>query len=103
MRHLSLSSSRLVHRVAVALLAAPLFVAACSNDSTSNTTPTATGIGIVAGSAQSGTFGTALTNPLQVHVTDQNGNAMSGVLVTFTASGGATLGSTTATTDASGN
>jgi adhesin/invasin len=79
-------------------------IAACDSTTTTATgTPTATGIGVLGGSAQSAQFGSALPLPLQVRVTDQYGSSIAGVLVTFTPSGGATVGSSTVTTDASGN
>jgi len=85
-------------------LIALLAVAAC--DSTTDTptgTPTPTGIGVLGGSAQSAVYGSALPVALEVHVTDQYGNGIGGVQVTFTATGGATLGSSTATTDSTGD
>ena len=54
-------------------------------------------VALVSGDAQTGTVGTGLTLPLVVKVTGANGAAMSGVTVTFAASGGAALQSATAT------
>ena len=86
-------------KMVLALLAA---FAAVSCSSTDNTTATASAIAVFSGNTQTGVVGTSLSAPLIVKVTDQNGNAVSGVTVTFSASGGSTLSSTTATTDASG-
>jgi adhesin/invasin len=102
MRRLA-SSPRLRHPL-FASLTVLVAVAACDSTTTTATgTPTATGIGVLGGSAQSAPFGSALPVPLQVHVTDQYGNSIAGVVVTFTPSGGASVGNTTATTDASGD
>src|SRR5207244_1336740 len=57
----------------------------------------------IAGDAQSATAGSAVTTDPKVQVVDSNGNAVSGVVVTFTVnSGGGSTGAATATTDASG-
>jgi adhesin/invasin len=58
---------------------------------------------MLGGSAQLVTISSALPVPLQVHVTDQYANPIAGVTVTFAGTGGATVASSTATTDASGN
>lgn len=102
MRSPSATLSRLT--CAATCISFMLAVAAC--DSTSDTptgTPTPTGIGVLGGSAQAAIFGTALPLPLEVHVTDQYGNGIGSVQVTFAATGGATLASSTATTDSSGD
>jgi adhesin/invasin len=65
--------------------------------------PTATAIGMLGGSAQLVAISSALPVPLQVHVTDQYANPIAGATVTFAGTGGATVGSATVTTDASGN
>ncbi len=59
-------------------------------------------VAIVSGNNQSATAGSALPQPLAVHVTDQAGNAVSGASVVFTAPSGTFTGSP-ATTDSSGN
>lgn len=66
-----------------------------------NTTPAA--ISVVSGNTQSATVGTALPAPLVVRVTNSDGDALSGVVVSWTVlSGGGTLGSATSTTNAQG-
>jgi hypothetical protein len=58
---------------------------------------------IVSGNGQGGTVNTALTNPFIAKVTDNFGNAIPGVSVTWAvASGGGSLSGTTSTTNASG-
>ena len=57
----------------------------------------------VSGDGQGGQVGTALARPFVVSVTDQNGSAFAGAVVTFSVTaGGGTLSSSTATTDANG-
>jgi len=87
---------------AMIITGAVLAAACSSNDDNTTVTPKASAIAIISGNAQTGVVGTALPLPLVVKVTDQNGAAMSGVVVNFTASGGATLRSASATTDANG-
>jgi hypothetical protein len=63
----------------------------------------AAAIGTFSGNAQSGAPGSALANPLVVRITDAGGNPKSGATVTFTVtSGGGSLSTTTATTNAAG-
>ncbi len=63
----------------------------------------AASIAVNAGDAQTAAAGTAVATPPSVIVKDANGNAVSGLSVTFTvASGGGSVTSATATTDASG-
>jgi hypothetical protein len=58
---------------------------------------------LVSGKGQTGTPGTALSNPFTVKVADANGSAVSGVAVTFSvASGGGTLTATQVTTNGQG-
>lgn len=64
--------------------------------------PVATSLEIVSGNAQSAEVSTALANPLVVRVLDQNGNALQGVSVGFSTTGGALSGAT-ATTDSNGH
>jgi adhesin/invasin len=88
---------------AIASSLALLFLAACSGDSTSPT-PTATSIVVASGAAQVATVAAALAAPVVVKVTDQSGNPMAGVTVSFAPS--ATAGSVSAaqvTTDATGS
>ncbi len=90
--------------VAAALGAVAIGLVGCSTTSpTASGTPAASGIGVLSGSAQGAVIGTGLDAPLVVHVTDQYGNAIAGVPVTFTSSGHGLLGSSSATTDNSGN
>ena len=66
------------------------------------TTPAA--IGVVAGDAQKALIGSTLPNPLSVKVTNSAGSGLSGVTVSFSVvSGSATLSTTSATTNSSGN
>jgi hypothetical protein len=88
---------------ATTLLLAANLVACSTDNPTATGTPTPTAVGMLGGSAQAATVGSALTVPLQVHVTDQYGDAIAGAPVTFAATGGVTLASSSATTDASGN
>jgi hypothetical protein len=91
-------------RVAMGIIVA-LVAAACSSDNTTTTppTPVASTVTIVSGNAQTGTVATAAGTPVVVQVKDQNGDPIAGVQVNFTVTGGGTLGTPTATTDASGN
>ena len=57
----------------------------------------------ISGDSQTGDIDTALNNPFIVEVRDQDGDALSGVAVTFAVTGGGgTLSATSVTTDASG-
>ncbi|MDH3497977.1 MAG: plastocyanin/azurin family copper-binding protein [Gemmatimonadota bacterium] len=72
-----------------------------SNPPPPNTTPAA--ISVVSGNNQSATVGTALPAPLIVNVTNSDGAALSGVVVSWTVvAGGGALGSATSTTNAQG-
>lgn len=75
--------------------------AGCSSDK--DVIPSASSVAIISGNNQTATVATSVSSPLVIQVKDQNGNPMSGVTVTFTSTGGATLGSNSAVTDASGN
>src|SRR5688572_27487109 len=78
-------------------------MASCSGDSGPQIGPPAS-VAVVSGDAQTGAVGAELAAPLTVRVTDSRGQAIAGTSVTFTvASGGGSLASPTATTDASGN
>ena len=57
----------------------------------------------VCGDDQEGTAGVLLAEPFVVLVSDEDGAAIAGVVVSFSVTaGGGTLSSTTATTDANG-
>jgi len=60
------------------------------------------GIGVVSGSGQSVNTGQAFPNPVVFVIRDASNNPVPGVVVSFSASGSATLGSTTATSNAQG-
>jgi len=76
---------------------------ACSGDSTSPT-PVASAITIVSGGAQNATVGTTVAAPVVAKVTDQSGNPIAGIIVTFTpASGSGSTSQAQATTDATGS
>jgi len=62
-----------------------LFVVACSSDSTSPA-PVATSIVVASGAAQTATVGSSLATPVVTKVTDQSGNPIVGIVVTFTPS-----------------
>ena len=80
-----------------------LAITACSGDSTSPT-PVASAVAITSGGAQSATVNTTIASPVVAKVTDQSGNPIAGLIVTFTTA--ATSGSVStaqATTDATGS
>jgi hypothetical protein len=85
----------------VTLLGAILVAASCSNGAP-DTTTSATSLAISSGNGQSGTVATALTTPLAVVASNAVGDPVVGLTVTFVATGGATLGSTSAVTNSSG-
>ena len=63
----------------------------------------ATTLDRISGNSQTAVVSTALSNPFVVEVQDQNGDALSGVTVTFAVTGGGgTLSATSVTTNASG-
>lgn len=66
------------------------------------TTPTASAIAVASGNSQTGKAEAALSAPLVVKVSSNQGAGISGVTVTFAATSGA-VNPATATTDASGN
>ncbi len=89
----------------IRFLAAALIVgatlAACHDSTTS--VHTATTI-TTSTTALTGTVGQALAAPVDVHVADQNGAGMAGVLITWTVAGsGGTVDSVTSTTNANGD
>jgi adhesin/invasin len=59
-------------------------------------------VGVLSGSAQFAPISTSLPAPLIVRVTDQYGASFPGATVTFTATGGATVGTASAVTDVNG-
>ena len=67
----------------IALSVVLLGAAACSKDSTAPI-PEPNTVAIVGGAAQTATVNTALAAPVAVRVTDQSGNPMAGVQVSFT-------------------
>jgi adhesin/invasin len=79
-----------------------LSITACSGDSTSPT-PVLTTINVASGGAQTATVGTALPSPVVAKVTDQSGNPIAGIIVTFTPSAtSGTVSATQITTDSTG-
>ena len=91
--------------LAMATVAASMIAVACGGDDNNEAPLVATSITVNSGSSgQTATVGTALTNPVSVHVTDQNGNAFSGATVTWTVVGaGGTVDATTSTTNSTGD
>jgi hypothetical protein len=87
--------------IAVVIAGSAAF-AGCSSDN-GTSVGAAASITVTSGDAQTGAVATAVAAPVVVHVKDANGNAVSGATVTFSVTGSATLGNTTAQTDASGN
>jgi adhesin/invasin len=96
----NLLTSRLRRATLCAITLCAATLAACSSDSTDDTQPKL--ISGFSGEGQTGTAGGAVTNPLVVRVIDGSGHAVSGATVTFVATGGATVATSTATTDANG-
>lgn len=87
----------------ITLLLAGSVVACSTSNVTATGTPAAAAIGMLGGSAQTATIGAPLPIPLRVHVTDQYSNGIAGVPVSFAATGGVTVASSTVTTDSGGN
>jgi adhesin/invasin len=89
-----------------AVAAAALVAAAACGDTTFNTItaiPTTLTFS-AASSGQTGTVGQPLAQPISVQVTDQAGNPIIGVVVTWTVlSGGGSVSSATSTTDVNGD
>jgi len=76
---------------------------ACKSDSTAPLVGNAIAAD-AASNNQSAVAGSALSTPVAVHVTDQNGNAIANVTVTWTVvSGAGSTSAATSATDASGN
>lgn len=83
-------------------LALAAVVAACNGDG--GTEPAkATSVAATTPQTQTAAAGTPVAQAPAVRVLDQRGAGMQGVTVTFTASSGGTLGSTSVVTDAAGN
>jgi adhesin/invasin len=94
-------------RVSLAMLtaAAAMIGVACGGGDNNSTPLVATSITVNSGSSgQTGGVGTALANPVSVHVTDQNGNPFSGATVTWAVVGaGGTVDGATSTTNSTGD
>ncbi len=90
--------------VAVFVMAAAVWGAACSSDSTGTTSSsTPANLTIVSGNGQAGLVNTALAQPLVVKVTGADGSPLNGIAVQFTVtSGTASALPATAATDTSG-
>jgi adhesin/invasin len=88
-------------RLLAGAMLAGVINAGCSYSTPTGTT-TASGIAVVSGNAQVGIVGAGLPLPLVVRVADAYGTGMSGVVVNFVATSGATLRSASATTDVNG-
>lgn len=78
---------------------------ACGSDTENVLPPVGTQLSIKEGSdAQTGAAGSALTQPISVHVTDASGTASSGTTVTWTvATGGGTTSAATSVANATGD
>ena len=91
----------------VATAAAIAVGSGCGKETVSTNATASVATSIVANSGssgQSGTVGTQLASAISVHVSDQNGNAMKGAVVTWAVVGsGGSVDSTTSHTDANGN
>ena len=92
------------HTLSVASITALAAIAsACGSDTVNNPTPAATTLTATVG-VQSGVVGKTLTSPITVHLVDQSGTPMAGVVITWSViAGGGTLDSATSTTNASGD
>ena len=94
-------------RVSLAMLTAAtaMVAVACGGDDNNETPLVATSISVNTGSGgQTATVGTALANPVSVHVTDQNGNPFSGATVTWSVvSAGGSVDAATSTTNSTGD
>ena len=94
-------------RVSLAMLsvAAGMIAVACGSDNNNAAPLVATSITLNSGSSgQTATVGKALTNPVSVHVTDQNGNPFSGATVTWSVVGaGGSVDAATSTTNSTGD
>lgn len=87
--------------LAVVLAAGVVALGACSKSSTGPLVPSL--FTIVSGDSATATVSSALSAPLVVQVSDQNGNPLSGVPVSWSViSGSGTLSADSTTTDATG-
>jgi hypothetical protein len=93
--------NRLTYLRPGALLVALAATLRCSGDNVQPNTPTA--IAMVDGNAQTAGIGAALANPLVVAVTDQSGNAVEGVTVTWNAVGAGSVSAGTTQTGSDGH
>ncbi|HST57757.1 MAG TPA: pre-peptidase C-terminal domain-containing protein [Longimicrobium sp.] len=84
------------------VLALAAFVTACGGDGGTEA-PVATGVSATSPTFQSALAGAAVASAPAVRVTDQDGDPMAGVTVTFVAAGGGAVATPSATTDAAGN
>ena len=97
------SSQRAARAALWAVMALSAATACSDNDLTTATTPVATSLVIVSGSGQAAGTNAALAAPLSVKVLDQDGNAMSGIAVSWTImSGGGALSAALSATNAAG-
>jgi hypothetical protein len=87
-------------RVSAGFVAAALLLLAACGDSTGSR-PAAT-VGVLSGSAQAGTIGEALPNPLVVRVSDASGQPVRGATVQWTVTGGGSVTPLSSTSDAAG-
>jgi hypothetical protein len=96
-----------VTRVSLAMLTAfgAMVAAGCSDNDNNLVSLVATFITVNAGSnGQTGTAGQVLANPISVHVSDQNSNALAGVSVAWAVVGaGGSVSSASTLTDANGD
>jgi hypothetical protein len=86
-------------RVSVRYLAAALLLAACGDSTGSR--PAAT-VGVLSGTAQAGTIGAVLPNPLVVRISDASGQPVRGAAVEWTVTGGGSVTPLSSTSDAAG-
>src|SRR6476469_5995209 len=97
-----MNKTRLTHlRPGALLVALAAVTLRCSGDNVQPNTPTA--IAMVDGNGQTAGIGEALPNPLVVVVTDQSGNAVEGVTVTWNADGAGSVSAATTQTASDGH
>ncbi len=78
-----------------------LYISSCSKDESPKPEPVATSIQLVSGNSQTSDIETALANPVEVIVKDQDGNVFKGAKVNFSVTEGS-VSLSSATTDANG-
>lgn len=88
--------------VALTLLAGVATVSACSSSSGTGSSPVTSSVSLISGSPQAATVGTAAAAPIVVQVKDQNGNNVTGVTVSFSASAGSSVATASSVTDGQG-